>query len=139
MPLDEIARLEALDGAELNEAKKILATQATAMCHGQAAAEKAEATARETFEGGGTSADLPSVDIAAADLADGMGLLAAFVTAGLAASNGEARRLVQGGGAKVNDAPQNDIAATLTQDDIVDGVIKLSFGKKRHVLLRVQG
>ena len=139
LPLDEIARLEALDGAELNEAKKILATQATAMCHGQAAAEKAEATARETFEGGGTSADLPSVDIAAADLADGMGLLAAFVTAGLAASNGEARRLVQGGGAKVNDAPQNDIAATLTQDDIVDGVIKLSFGKKRHVLLRVQG
>ena len=139
LPLDEIACLEALDGAELNEAKKILATQATAMCHGQAAAEKAEATARETFEGGGTSADLPSVDIAAADLADGMGLLAAFVTAGLAASNGEARRLVQGGGAKVNDAPQNDIAATLTQDDIVDGVIKLSFGKKRHVLLRVQG
>ena len=139
LPLDEIARLEALDGAELNEAKKILATQATALCHGQAAAEKAEATARETFEGGGTSADLPSVDIAAADLADGMGLLAAFVTAGLAASNGEARRLVQGGGAKVNDAPQNDIAATLTQDDIVDGVIKLSFGKKRHVLLRVQG
>ena len=139
LPLDEIARLEALDGAELNEAKKILATQATAMCHGQAAAEKAEATARETFEGGGTSADLPSVDIAAADLADGMGLLAAFVTAGLATSNGEARRLVQGGGAKVNDAPQNDIAATLTQDDIVDGVIKLSFGKKRHVLLRVQG
>ena len=139
LPMDEIAKLEQLDGAELNEAKKILATQATAMCHGKEAAEKAEATARETFEGGGTSADLPSVDITAADLSDGMGLLAAFVAAGLAASNGEARRLVQGGGAKVNDEPQNDVSATLGLQDVKDGVIKLSFGKKRHVLLRVQG
>ena len=138
LPMDEIAKLEQLDGAELNEAKKILATQATAMCHGMEAAEKAEATARETFEGGGTSADLPSVDIAAGDLADGMGLLAAFVIAGLAASNGEARRLVQGGGAKVNDQPQNDVSATLGPQDTKDGLIKLSFGKKRHVLLRVQ-
>ena len=108
------------------------------MCHGMQAAEKAEATALETFEGGGTSADLPSVDITAADLSDGMGLLAAFVAAGLAASNGEARRLVQGGGAKVNDQPQNDVSAILGPQDIKDGVIKLSFGKKRHVLLRVQ-
>lgn len=137
LPLDEIARLESLDGAELNDAKKILATAATAMCHGRAAAEKAEATARETFEGGGTSADLPSVALPAAELAAGMGLLQGFVLAGLAKSNGEARRLVQGGGAKVNDAPQNDPTATLSEADIIDGVIKLSFGKKRHVLLKL--
>lgn len=137
LPLAEIEKLEALDGAELNEAKKILATEATAMCHGRAAAEKAEATARETFEQGGTSADLPSIDIAADRIADGLGLLEAFVTAELAASNSEARRLVQGGGAKVNDAAQNDIGATLGTGDIVDGVIKLSAGKKRHVLLKI--
>ena len=137
LPLDEITRLEALEGAEMNDAKKILATEATSMCHGRAAAEKAEATALETFEGGGASADLPSVDVNASELADGMGLLQAFVLAGLAKSNGEARRLVQGGGAKVNDAPQNNHAAILNADDIVDGVIKLSFGKKRHVLLKI--
>ena len=136
LPLDEISRLEKLEGAELNDAKKILATEATAMAHGRDAAEKAEATAHETFEGGGTSADLPSVAIDAKQLAEGLGLLEAFVIAGLAKSNGEARRLVQGGGAKVNDASQNDIAATLTEADVQDGSIKLSFGKKRHVLLR---
>ncbi len=139
MPLDEIARLEALEGAELNEAKKILATEATAMCHGRAAAEKAEATALETFEGGGASADLPSIDIEAERLTEGLGLLEAFVLAGLAKSNGEARRLVQGGGAKVNDAAQNDIAVTLGEGDVQDGSIKLSFGKKRHVLLKPKG
>ena len=138
LPLAEIARLEALEGAELNEAKKILATQATAMCHGLEAAQKAEATALETFEGGGTSDDLPSVDMDAALLEDGLGLLQAFVLAGLASSNGEARRLVQGGGAKVNDTPQKDIAAHLTKDDVVAGAIKLSAGKKRHVLLRTR-
>lgn len=136
LPLDEIARLEALEGADLNEAKKILATQATAMCHGLEAAQKAEATALETFEGGGTSTDLPSVDIDAGLLDEGLGLLQAFVLAGLASSNGEARRLVQGGGAKVNDAAQKDIGASLTKDDLIDGAIKLSAGKKRHVLLR---
>jgi len=136
LPLEEINRLEKLEGAELNDAKKVLATEATAMCHGRDAADKAEATARETFEGGGTSADLPSVAIDAAQLAEGLGLLEAFVIAGLAKSNGEARRLVQGGGAKVNDAAQNDIAATLTEADVQEGSIKLSFGKKRHVLLR---
>ncbi|MGB0819500.1 MAG: tyrosine--tRNA ligase [Parvibaculales bacterium] len=136
LPLDEITRLEKLEGAELNDAKKILATEATAMCHGRDAADKAEATAHETFEGGGTSADLPSVAIDAKQLAEGLGLLEAFVIAGLAKSNGEARRLVQGGGAKVNDAAQNDIAATLTEADVQEGCIKLSFGKKRHVLLR---
>ena len=136
LPMEEIARLENLEGAELNDAKKILATEATAMCHGRAAAEKAEATALETFEGGGTSADLPSVDIDAAKLAAGLGLLEAFVLAGLAKSNGEARRLVQGGGAKINNAAQDDISVTLSNDDVKDGSVKLSFGKKRHVLLR---
>jgi tyrosyl-tRNA synthetase len=136
LPMDEIARLEALDGAELNDAKKILATQATAMCHGLEAAQKAEATARETFEGGGTSEDLPSISIDAARLTDGLGLLEAFVIAGLAKTNSEARRLVQGGGARLNDAPQNDIGVSLTQADVVNGAIKLSAGKKRHVLLR---
>ena len=136
LPLDEIIRLEGLEGAELNDAKKILATEATAMCHGRDAAAKAEATATETFEGGGTSADLPSVEIEAAKLKDGLGLLEAFVLAGLAKSNGEARRLVQGGGAKVNDAAQNDIGVTLTEADIQNGSVKLSFGKKRHVLLK---
>ena len=136
LPMEEIARLENLEGAELNDAKKILATEATAMCHGRAAAEKAEATALETFEGGGTSADLPSVDIDAAKLAAGLGLLEAFVLAGLAKSNGEARRLVQGGGAKINDAAQDNISVTLSNDDVKDGSVKLSFGKKRHVLLR---
>jgi len=136
LPLDEIARLEQLEGAELNDAKKILATQATAMCHGLEAAQKAEATALETFEGGGTSADLPSVDIDMAQLKDGIGLLEAYVIAGLAKSNGEARRLVQGGGARINDAPQSDIGVSLGEADLVDGAIKLSAGKKRHVLLR---
>ena len=136
LPLDEISRLEKLEGAELNDAKKILATEATAMCHGRDAAEKTEATARETFEGDGTSADLPSVAIDAKQLAEGLGLLEAFVIAGLAKSNGEARRLVQGGGAKVNDTAQGDTAAQLTEADVQDGTIKLSFGKKRHVLLR---
>lgn len=136
LPLDEIARLEALEGAELNEAKKVLATQATAMCHGLEAAQKAEATALETFEGGGTSEDLPSMDIDVARLKQGLGLLEAFVIAGLANTNSEARRLLQGGGARLNDAPQKDINLVLSEADIVNGSIKLSAGKKRHVLLR---
>ena len=117
----------------------VLATEATAMCHGRDAAQKAEATARETFEGGGKSADLPSVSLGTGQLDTGIGLLEAFVLAGLAGSNGEARRLVQGGGARINDAAQNDIARTLTQSDLKDGVIKLSAGKKRHVLLVPEG
>ncbi len=138
LPLDEIAKLEKLEGAELNDAKKILATEATALIHGREAAEKALQTAKDTFEGGGTSDDLPSVDLPMQQLADGMGLLEAFVLAGLAKSNGDARRLVQGGGAKVNDKAVSDIKLTLGADDVQDGAIKLSFGKKRHVLLKTQ-
>ena len=138
LPLDEIAKLEKLEGAELNDAKKILATEATALIHGREAAEKALQTAKDTFEGVGTSDDLPSVDLPMQQLADGIGLLEAFVLAGLAKSNGDARRLVQGGGAKVNDKAVSDIKLTLGADDVQDGAIKLSFGKKRHVLLKTQ-
>ena len=139
LPMDEIARLEKLQGAELNTAKKILATEATALAHGRAAAEQAEKTAGEVFETGVSSAGLPTVEIDAKILRGGLGLLTAFVQAGLASSNSEARRLVQGGGGKVNDVIQTDIAATLSDSDLQDGVIKLSAGKKRHVLLKPRG
>lgn len=137
LPMDEIARLEALGGSEINEAKKVLATEATALLHGRAAAEAAAETARQTFEAGGTAADLPSIDIPAAELTAGIGVLAAFVRAGLVASNGEARRQVQAGGLRVNDAPVTDPARVLGEGDAKSaGAIKLSFGKKKHVLLR---
>jgi tyrosyl-tRNA synthetase len=137
LPMDEIARLEALGGSEINEAKKVLATEATALLHGRAAAEAAAETARQTFEAGGTAADLPSIDIPAAELTAGIGVLAAFVRAGLVGSNGEARRQVQAGGLRVNDAPVTDPARVLGEGDAKSaGAIKLSFGKKKHVLLR---
>jgi tyrosyl-tRNA synthetase len=139
MPIDEIKRLEALEGNELNEAKKILATEATALIHGRAAAEQASDTARKTFEEGqGSAANLPSVDITASDLETGIGILSAFVTAGLAKSNGDARRSIKGGALKLNDKPVSSDSLTLTQADLNDdGVIKLSMGKKKHVLLKV--
>ncbi|MFZ5736756.1 MAG: tyrosine--tRNA ligase [Pseudomonadota bacterium] len=139
LPIDEIERLAKLQGAEINDAKKILATEATALMHGRDAAEKAEATARTTFEQGGTAQDLPSVEIARAELDAGIGVLAAFAEkTGLVASNGEARRQIKAGGLKVNDAPVTDEKMTLTTTDLsADGVIKLSMGKKKHVLLRL--
>jgi tyrosyl-tRNA synthetase len=137
LPLDEIGRLAALRDREINEAKKVLATEATALLHGRDAAEAAAATARATFEEGGLAADLPTVTIAAATLEAGLGVLTAFVTAGLCASNGEARRQVKGGGLRVNDAAVTDERATLTPRDLTpEGVVKLSLGRKRHVLLR---
>ncbi|WP_425087131.1 tyrosine--tRNA ligase [Stappia sp.] len=137
LPLDEIARLAALGGAEINEAKKILATEATAMAHGREAAEAAGETARRAFEEGALAGGLPTVEIPRADLAAGIGLLAAFVTAGLCASNGEVRRQVKGGGTRVNDQPASDEKRVLGEGDLLeDGVIKLSLGKKRHVLLK---
>ena len=136
LPMDEISKLEALGGAEINEAKKTLATEATALIHSRDEAEKAEATARETFEQGGTSADLPTVEISKSDLEQGIGLLGAYVTAGLAGSNGEARRHIKGGGARLNDQPVTDERYTLSLADVQDNDrIKLSVGKKRHVLL----
>jgi tyrosyl-tRNA synthetase len=137
LPMEEIRRLETLGGAEINEAKKVLATEATALMHGREAAEAAQETARITFEAGGTAADLPSVEIPLAELAAGLGVLNAFVRAGLVPSNGEARRQVQAGGLKVNDAVVSDPTRILTPaDGVNNGAIKLSFGKKKHVLLK---
>ena len=136
LPLDEIRRLESLGGAEINEAKKVLATEATALLHGKPAANEAAETARKTFEQGETAATLPTITVAHTDISAGMGVLAAFVTAGLVGSTGEARRLVQGGGLRVNDDPVSDPRAMIGLSDLRDGVIKLSLGRKKHVLLR---
>ena len=137
MELDEVGRLEALEGQDVNEAKKVLATEATALAHGRDAAEAAAETARRTFEGGEAASGLPTHEIAKGDLADGLGVLSALVACGLASSNGEARRHVQGGAARVNDQPVGDIKAVLGAADVnADGAIKLSIGKKRHALLK---
>lgn len=132
LPLDEIARLEALGGAEINAAKIILATEATALAHGRAAADEAAETARKTFAEGLAADNLPSVEIAAAELAAGIPAFALFVRAGLAASNGEARRLIRGGGARLNDVVISDEALLIVATE----TIKLSAGKKSHVLVR---
>jgi tyrosyl-tRNA synthetase len=138
LPLDEIARLAALKDSELNEAKKVLATEATALVHGRAAADQAAETARRTFEEGSLAENLPTVEIAHAEMQN-LGVLAAFVRAGLVASNGEARRQIKGGGLRVNDAPVTDEKMMLTPATLTpEGVVKLSLGKKRHVLLKPQ-
>jgi tyrosyl-tRNA synthetase len=136
LPLDEIAKLEVLQGAEINDAKKVLATEATALLHGRDTAEAAARTAQETFEKGATAEGLPTVEITMAELAAGLGVLNAFVKAGLVKSNGEARRQIAGGGLRVNDTSVADEKVTLTPKDVIAGVIKLSLGKKRHVLLK---
>jgi len=137
LPLEETQRLESLQDAEINDAKKILATEATAMCHGRAAAEEAANTAAETFEQGQSAEGLPTVEVPAAELADGIAAFALFARAGLANSNGEARRLIRGGGARLNDQKIVDENANVSASDADgDGVIKLSAGKKRHVLIR---
>ena len=137
LPLDEIARLEAVQGNELNESKKILATEVTAIVHGRAAADAAAETARATFEEGAIDLSLPTTDVSRSDLKAGLGLLSALVNAGLAASNGDARRSVQGGAVKVNDAAVTDERLALTEAHLLpEGVIKLSVGKKKHALLR---
>ncbi|MDO9383684.1 MAG: tyrosine--tRNA ligase [Hyphomicrobiaceae bacterium] len=138
LSMTEVEKLAALQGAEINEAKKALATEATALIHGRDKAEAAAETARKTFEQGALAEDLPTVSIPGAELDAGVGVLQAFVLAGLVKSNGEARRQIQGGGLKVNDAAVADEKARLTRADITsDGVIKLSMGKKKHVLLRL--
>jgi tyrosyl-tRNA synthetase len=137
LPLAEIERLAALKGHELNEAKKVLATEATALLHGRTAAEEAAETARRTFEEGALSESLPTIAITHAEFEHGLSVLAAFVKAGLAASNGEVRRAIKGGGLKVNDAVVTDEKMALTGRDLTpEGVVKLSLGRKRHVLLR---
>jgi len=137
MPLSEINRLTALQGQEINEAKKVLATEATALVHGRGAADQAAETARQTFEEGALSESLPTIEIAGAELEAGLGVLAAFVKSGLLASNGEARRQIKGGGLRVNDVAVMDEKMMLTGAHLTpERVIKLSLGKKRHVLLK---
>ena len=137
LPLLEIARLAALKGQEINEAKKVLATEATTLVHGRELAEQAADTARRTFEEGALAETLPTCEISRAKLDAGLGVLAAFVEAGLVSSNGEARRQIKGGGLKVNDVSVTDEKMVLTPRDLTpQGVIKLSLGKKRHVLLK---
>jgi tyrosyl-tRNA synthetase len=137
LPLDEIGKLASLQGAEINEAKKILATEATALVHGRAAADEAAATARTTFEQGGLGASLPTVEIPRAELKAGIGVRAAFIKAGLAASNGEVRRAIANNAFLVNDKRVTSETAELAERDLTaDGVIKLSLGRKRHVLLK---
>lgn len=137
LPLDEIARLEKLQGAEINEAKKILATEVTALCHGRAAAEEAAETARKTFEEGLSGAALPEVLLSSAQLAEGVTAFELFRLAGLAESNGEARKLIRGKGAKINDVPVEDENQRITLAQCTaEGSIKLSAGKKRHALVK---
>jgi tyrosyl-tRNA synthetase len=137
MPLAEIARYEALQGSEVNEAKKVLATEATALLHGRKAAEAAAETARQAFEEGAAAEGLPTIGIPKEELSAGLGLLSASTRAGLVSSTSDARRQIKGGALRVNGVAASDERATLTLKDLnQDGVIKLSLGKKRHVLLR---
>jgi tyrosyl-tRNA synthetase len=137
LPLDEIGRLAALKGSEINEAKKVLATEATALVHGRAAAERAAETARRTFEEGALAEDLPTVNSNAILEAPGLSVLGAFVLAGLVTSNGEARRQIKNGGLKVNDTTVTDEKMLLTRKDLTpEGAIKLSLGRKKHVLIK---
>jgi len=136
LPLDEVARLEALDGAAINDAKKVLADEATRMLHGEAAAHAARQAAEKAFEQGALSSDLPTVGIPATTLAEGIMLATLAADAGLATSRGEARRLAQGGGLRVNDVQEMDANRLIGAGDLVDGVIKLAAGKKKIVLVK---
>jgi tyrosyl-tRNA synthetase len=137
LPMSEIEKLAQLKGAEINEAKKALADAATTLLHGTEAARQAAETARQTFEEGAIAENLPTVEVSRGELEAGIGVLASFVKAGLVASNGEARRQIKGGGLRVNDVAVTDEKMMLKPSNLTpEGVIKLSFGKKRHVLLR---
>jgi tyrosyl-tRNA synthetase len=137
LPLDEIARLAALRGAEVNEAKKVLATEATAILHGREAADAATEAARRTFEQGGIGDVLPSIEIPRSELAAGIGVATLFVRAGLAGSNGEVRRAIANNALSINDKRVSEATATVTAADLnADGVVKLSHGRKKHILVR---
>jgi tyrosyl-tRNA synthetase len=136
MPLDEIARLENLAGAEINEAKKVLATEATALAHGRTVAEHVAETSRRAFEEGEAAATLPGLDISSDTLTVGIPVVRLLVETGLAATNGEARRLIRGGGARLNDTQVNDESLIITSTDLLNGALKLSAGKKQHRLVR---
>ena len=137
LPMGEIAKLAALKGQDINEAKKVLATEATALIRGREAADAASETARKTFEEGTIAGDLPTLEIPRSELDAGAPALGLFVKAGLVASNGEARRQIKGGGLRINDAPVTDEKVNLTPKDLTsEGVVKLSMGRKKHVLLK---
>jgi tyrosyl-tRNA synthetase len=137
LPEDEIARLEALEGVEINAAKKLLADEATKLCHGAAAAEAASETARRTFEQGALGQELPTIEVPRDRLAQGIPAYELLRESGLTASNGEARRLIAGGGGRINDAAIDSPARAVGLSDLnADGLIKLSAGKKRHALVR---
>jgi tyrosyl-tRNA synthetase len=137
LPLDEIDRLAGLSGAEINEAKKILANEATALVHGRAAAAAAAETARQTFEEGIVAETLPTHEIRMSDLKSGLGVLTANVQVGFVTSTSAARRQIKGGALRINDQVITDENAVITDKDLTGGgVIKLSFGRKRHVLLK---
>jgi len=137
LPLREIARLEKLQGQEINEAKKILATQITWLAHGEQAATEAVGTARRTFEEGGKADTLPTVTVPRAQFAEGLPAFELFHQAGLAPSRTEARKLIKGGGGRLNDKPIASDAAVIKDSDLdADGTLKLSAGRKRHVLVR---
>ena len=135
LPLVEIAKYEDMEGADINKAKIRLANETTAMLHGEAAAQKAEATALETFEKGGSADGLPTVEIKTSELED-LGILAATVLLGLASSNGEARRHIKGGALKINDIKVDSHERKISRSDLTDGVVKISIGKKKHALLK---
>ena len=138
LPMDEVTRLGKLQGQEINEAKKILAHEATKLCHGEAAAIEAAATAQKVFEQGGVGGDLPSITLARDRLEKGVTIIDLMIESGLAASKGEARRLIEGGGVKKNDEPVTAPTATSNADDLTgEGYIKLSVGKKKHSLVKV--
>jgi tyrosyl-tRNA synthetase len=135
LPLDEISRLEKLEGSEINEAKKILATEATRLAHGDSEAEAAAETARQTFEQGTMAEGLPTHIVAASELKNGIGILTLLVDAGLATSNGEARRAITNSAIALNDKKVADPRYEVTESDLDDGALKVSFGKKRHVIV----
>jgi len=133
----DLARIEELERGDVNEAKKVLATETTALCHGRQAAEAAAETARAVFEGGGGGSELPQAEVSRNELARGMPAFELFSLTGLSASNGEARRLIRGGGARINDRVVDNETKPVTEADLDEkGVLKLSAGRKRHVLVR---
>ena len=138
LPVAECDRLGALAGSEINEAKIVLANEATALCHGRAAAEAAEATAREVFERGGAGEDLPTLSLSAAEVGEGISVAQLITRSGLAKSGKEAKRLIADGGARMNDVEITDAGQMIAAADMA-APIKLSAGKKRHALVVLEG
>lgn len=138
LPISEILRLQALKGQEINEAKKVLAFETTKMCHGERSAREAQETAQNVFEQGGVGDDLPSIQVLTATLRNGIPLIDLLVDLGLSESKGEARRLIQGGGARVNDVPASSVDQMVVMGNLTDkGYVKISAGKKKHGLVKI--